>query len=51
MIFRDIIDFDSILSDPDQADTYLPAYDSGDHLHFNAAAGIRIAECAIDLFI
>ena len=51
MIFGDIIDFDSILSDPDQADTYLPAYDSGDHLHFNAAAGIRIAECAIDLFI
>jgi lysophospholipase L1-like esterase len=46
--FDDVIDVDLVLRDPSQPTQLLPAYDSGDHLHPNAAGGEAIAD-AIDL--
>lgn len=48
--FDHVIDVDRVLRDPSQPDKLLPAYDSGDHLHPNAAGGQAIAE-SIDLRI
>ena len=44
------IDVDQVLRDPAHPTRLLPAYDSGDHLHPNAAGGRAIAD-AIDLKI
>jgi lysophospholipase L1-like esterase len=46
--FDGVIDVDRVLRDPANPKRLLPAYDSGDHLHPNAAGGRAIAE-AIDL--
>jgi lysophospholipase L1-like esterase len=46
--FDAVIDVDRVLRDPSHPTRLLPAYDSGDHLHPNAAGGRAIAE-AIDL--
>jgi lysophospholipase L1-like esterase len=46
--FDGVIDVDRVLRDPGHPTRLLPAYDSGDHLHPNAAGGKAIAE-AIDL--
>jgi lysophospholipase L1-like esterase len=43
-----VIDFDMAVRDPDHPDSFLPAYDSGDHLHPNDA-GYRAMGEAIDL--
>ena len=48
--FQTILDFNEFLRDPAQPDRYLPSYDSGDHLHFNPAAGTHVAKCAVGLF-
>ena len=37
------IDFDKALQDPERPDYFLPAYDSGDHLHPSAAGYERMA--------
>jgi lysophospholipase L1-like esterase len=46
--FDAVADFDRALADPADPDRLLPAYDSGDHLHPNAAGYVAIAE-AVDL--
>jgi lysophospholipase L1-like esterase len=46
--FDGVIDVDLLLRDPSQPKRLLPAYDSGDHLHPNTAAG-RVIANAIDL--
>ena len=46
--FDAVIDFEAILSDPDQPSRLLPSADSGDHLHPNEA-GYRLMADAIDL--
>ena len=46
--FDGVIDVDRVLRDPSHPTRLLPAYDSGDHLHPNAAGGRAIAN-AIDL--
>lgn len=46
--FDGVIDVDLVLRDPGHPTRLLPAYDSGDHLHPNAAGGRAIAN-AIDL--
>ena len=38
------IDFDKALRDPDRPDWFLPAYDSGDHLHPSTAGYLRMAQ-------
>ena len=43
-----VIDFDAVVRDPGQASRFLPAYDSGDHLHPNDA-GYKAMADAIDL--
>ena len=43
-----VIDFDAVTRDPDHPTRFLPAYDSGDHLHPNDA-GYRTMGEAIDL--
>jgi lysophospholipase L1-like esterase len=45
-----VIDFDKVTSDPAKPTTFLPAYDSGDHLHPNDAGYKAMGE-AIDLAI
>ena len=42
--FDSVIDVDRVLRDPSRPTRLLPAYDSGDHLHPNAAGGRAIAE-------
>lgn len=37
------IDFDAVLRDPDRPTAFLPAYDSGDHLHPSSAGYRRMA--------
>jgi lysophospholipase L1-like esterase len=46
--FDAVIDFDKIVRDPTHPSRYLPAYDSGDHLHPNDA-GYKAMADAIDL--
>jgi lysophospholipase L1-like esterase len=43
-----VIDFDAVVRDPGHASRFLPAYDSGDHLHPNDA-GYKAMADAIDL--
>jgi lysophospholipase L1-like esterase len=38
----------SLLENPGNPDAFLPAYDSGDHLHFNNAAGVVIGQAIYD---
>ena len=47
-IFDAVIDFDAAVRDPQNPHRLLPAYDSGDHLHPNAA-GHRVMAAAINL--
>jgi lysophospholipase L1-like esterase len=47
-IFDGVIDFDKITQDPAHPDTFLPDYDSGDHLH-PKDAGYKAMGDAIDL--
>jgi lysophospholipase L1-like esterase len=47
-IFDAVIDFDKVTRDPAHKDTYLPAYDSGDHLHPNDAGYKAMGE-SVDL--
>ena len=46
--FDAVIDFDSVLADPNHPDRLLPAYDSGDHLH-PSPAGYKAMGNAIQL--
>jgi len=46
--FDAVIDFDKVTRDPAHPDTFLPAYDSGDHLH-PGDAGYKAMGEAIDL--
>jgi lysophospholipase L1-like esterase len=46
--FDAVIDFDQTTRDPNHPDRYLPAYDSGDHLHPNDA-GYKAMAASIDL--
>jgi lysophospholipase L1-like esterase len=46
--FDGVIDFDAAARDPDNPQMFLPAYDSGDHLHPNDAGYAAMAN-AIDL--
>lgn len=46
--FDAVIDFDAVTRDPAHPDRFLPAYDSGDHLHPNDA-GYRAMGESIDL--
>lgn len=47
-IFDGVVDFDRIMRDPDHPQRFLPAYDSGDHLHPNDT-GYKAMADAIDL--
>jgi lysophospholipase L1-like esterase len=47
-VFDGVIDFDGALADPGDPDRLNPAYDSGDHLHPNAA-GYRAMAAAVSL--
>jgi lysophospholipase L1-like esterase len=47
-VFDGVIDFDKITQDPAHANTFLPDYDSGDHLH-PKDAGYKAMGDAIDL--
>lgn len=46
--FDGVVDFDKVTRDPAQPDRFLPAYDSGDHLHPNPA-GYKAMAAAIKL--
>jgi lysophospholipase L1-like esterase len=46
--FDAVIDFDAAIRDPNHPDTFLPAYDHGDHLHPNDA-GYKAMGDFIDL--
>jgi len=45
-----VADFEKVIRDPAHPTRFLPAYDSGDHLHPNAA-GLRAMADSIDLRI
>lgn len=47
-VFDGVVDFDEALRDPDDSDSLLPKYDSGDHLH-PSDAGYRAMAEAVDL--
>ena len=47
-IFDGVVDFDRVVRDPSHPARFLPAYDSGDHLHPNDA-GYKAMANAIDL--
>jgi lysophospholipase L1-like esterase len=47
-IFDGVVDFDRVMRDPAHPARFLPAYDSGDHLHPNDA-GYKVMADAIDL--
>lgn len=47
--FDAVIDFDRALQNPDQTDRFLPAYDSGDHLHPSAAGYVAMANAAANV--
>jgi lysophospholipase L1-like esterase len=46
--FDGVVDFEAAVRDPQHPDTFLPAYDPGDHLHPNDA-GYKVMGDAIDL--
>lgn len=46
--FDAVVDFDAAVRDPAQPQRILPAYDSGDHLHFNDA-GMRALADRVDV--
>ena len=46
--FDAVVDFDRVVRDPAHPDHYLPAFDSGDHLHPNDA-GYKAMAASIDL--
>ncbi|MFJ9894515.1 SGNH/GDSL hydrolase family protein [Streptomyces sp. NPDC091280] len=46
--FDAVVDFDAAVRDPEQPQRIRPAYDSGDHLHFNDA-GLRALADTVDL--
>jgi lysophospholipase L1-like esterase len=48
--FDAVVDFDMAVRDPNNPLSFLPAYDSGDHLHPNNAGYQAMAD-AIDLSI
>lgn len=50
-LFDAVIDFYALLGDPAHPNAYLPAYDSGDHIHFSAAAGSHAAAQTVSLFL
>lgn len=50
-LFDAVIDFYALLGDPAHPNAYLPAYDSGDHIHFSAAAGAHAAAQTVSLFL
>ncbi|MEU6199691.1 SGNH/GDSL hydrolase family protein [Streptomyces sp. NPDC047061] len=43
-IFDAYVDFDAVVRDPQQPDRIRPAYDPGDHLHFNDAGARALAD-------
>jgi lysophospholipase L1-like esterase len=45
-LFDAVIDFEQAVQDPGQADRFLPAYDSGDHLHPSDTGYAAMAEAA-----
>jgi lysophospholipase L1-like esterase len=45
--FDGVVDVDQVLRDPSHPTQLLPAYDSGDHLHPNAAGGKAIADAIV----
>ncbi|MER6913398.1 SGNH/GDSL hydrolase family protein [Streptomyces sp. NPDC000594] len=47
-VFDGVADFDAAVRDPGQPNRILPAYDPGDHLHFNDA-GLQAMADAVDL--
>ncbi|MGW3100428.1 SGNH/GDSL hydrolase family protein [Streptomyces sp. NPDC001100] len=47
-LFDAVVDFDAAVRDPEQPQRIRPAYDSGDHLHFNDA-GMRALADTVDL--
>ncbi|MFF8957572.1 SGNH/GDSL hydrolase family protein [Streptomyces sp. NPDC014894] len=47
-IFDGVADFDAAVRDPERPERILPAYDPGDHLHFNDA-GLQALADAVDL--
>lgn len=47
-IFDAVADFDAAVRDPEAPDRILPAFDSGDHLHFDDA-GLQAMADAVDL--
>ncbi|WP_307624267.1 SGNH/GDSL hydrolase family protein [Streptomyces sp. V3I7] len=47
-VFDAVADFDAAVRDPDRPRRILPAYDPGDHLHFNDA-GMRALAESVDL--
>ncbi|MFE6487269.1 SGNH/GDSL hydrolase family protein [Streptomyces sp. NPDC057757] len=47
-LFDEVVDFDAVVRDPARPSRILPAYDPGDHLHFNDA-GLKAMADAIDL--
>jgi lysophospholipase L1-like esterase len=49
--FDAVLDFDAVVRDPDDPTRILPAYDGGDHLHFNDTGFHAIADSIdLDLF-
>ncbi|MEU6551262.1 SGNH/GDSL hydrolase family protein [Streptomyces sp. NPDC046915] len=46
--FDAVVDFDAAVRDPDRPQRILPAYDCGDHLHFNDEGSRALAD-AVDL--
>ncbi|MEU9450312.1 SGNH/GDSL hydrolase family protein [Streptomyces sp. NPDC048277] len=47
-IFDAVVDFDAVVRDPAAPDRILPAYDAGDHLHFDDT-GLQAMADAVDL--
>lgn len=48
--FDGVIDFDKITRDPNQLKRFLPAYDSGDHLHPGDAGYVAMGRAAAKIF-
>jgi lysophospholipase L1-like esterase len=49
--FDGVIDFDKVTRDPQQPERFLPAYDSGDHLHPSDAGYKAMGEAAAQAFL